>query len=483
MLSLVVPGAGQLYLGLRTRGLAILGAVAGLVALLSWLDMAYLYIILVPFWLWNAWDARQQARGQRSAFSLGFLLLVVVVYAMGWQVTEIDLTRLVQGLPRIRPVVASLVQPDVVTREPVVVEAINRFESPCSASPSAEAASGAAGVATTPPSPEPGSPAQGQATAPPSPEPGSPAQGEGNQPYLLAQPACGAVGTTVTLHGGNFPPSQEGSIRWENPIGQERQLRRGGEFVTFETNAQGQFSLDIEVPDVVPERFRERAQIHEIKAQVVTAAGAPELSETFWLVVQRMGETIAQALMATTLGILLAVPVSFFGARNIMAVNPLGTTIYYLTRTLLNILRSIEPLIMAIVFVVWVGLGPFAGVLALVVHSIAALGKLYSESIESIDPGPIEAITATGANRAQVVVYAVLPQVLPPFVAFSVYRWDINVRMSTILGFVGGGGIGFLLQQWIRLSEYNEAATAIWAIAIVVTVLDYASAQVRERIV
>jgi phosphonate transport system permease protein len=211
--------------------------------------------------------------------------------------------------------------------------------------------------------------------------------------------------------------------------------------------------------------------------------GNPRPSETFWLVVQRMGETIAQALMATTLGILIAVPLSFLGARNLMMVNPVGTAVYYVARTAFNILRSIEPLIMAIVFVVWVGLGPFAGVLALVAHSVAALAKLYSEAIESIDPGPIEAITATGANRLQVIVYAVLPQVLPPFVAFSVYRWDINVRMSTIIGFVGGGGIGFLLQQWIRLSKYNEAATAIWAIAIVVSVLDYASAQVRERIV
>jgi phosphonate transport system permease protein len=166
-----------------------------------------------------------------------------------------------------------------------------------------------------------------------------------------------------------------------------------------------------------------------------------------------------------------------------MSGNPIRMAIYYLMRGALNILRSVEPLIMAIVFVVWVGLGPFAGVLALAVHSIAALGKLYSEAVESIDPGPIEAITATGANRLQTVVYAVIPQIVPPYIAFTVYRWDINVRMSTIIGFVGGGGIGFLLQQWIRLLMYEEAGVAVWAIALVVAFMDYTSAKVREKVV
>jgi phosphonate ABC transporter permease subunit PhnE len=162
---------------------------------------------------------------------------------------------------------------------------------------------------------------------------------------------------------------------------------------------------------------------------------------------------------------------------------PVGTIIYNATRTILNALRSIEPLIMGIVFVIWVGIGPFAGVLALTLHSIASLGKLYSEQIESIDPGPIEAILATGANRLQMIVYAVVPQIVPPYIAFTMYRWDINVRMSTIIGFVGGGGIGFLLQQQINLLRYRDAGVAVLAIAIVVSVLDYASAYIRERMV
>lgn len=162
---------------------------------------------------------------------------------------------------------------------------------------------------------------------------------------------------------------------------------------------------------------------------------------------------------------------------------PLGMTIYNTSRTILNIIRSIEPLIMGIVFVIWVGAGPFAGMLALGLHSIASLGKLYSEQIENIDQGPIEAIDATGANRLQTIIYAVVPQIIPPYIAFTMYRWDINVRMSTIIGFVGGGGIGFLLQQQINLLHYKEAGVAVLAIAIVVSLLDYTSASIRERII
>jgi phosphonate transport system permease protein len=103
--------------------------------------------------------------------------------------------------------------------------------------------------------------------------------------------------------------------------------------------------------------------------------------------------------------------------------------------------------------------------------------------VESIDAGPIEAITATGANRLQVITYGVVPQIVPPYIAFTIYRWDINVRMSTIIGFVGGGGIGMLISQWINLLQYRQAGVAMLAIAIVVATLDYASARLREKIV
>jgi phosphonate ABC transporter permease subunit PhnE len=162
---------------------------------------------------------------------------------------------------------------------------------------------------------------------------------------------------------------------------------------------------------------------------------------------------------------------------------PTGMFVYNITRTILNVLRAIEPLIMVVAFAVWVGIGPFAGVMALALHTIASLGKLYSEQVENILTGPIEAVTATGANRLQTIVYAVIPQIVPPYLAFTIYRWDINVRMSTIIGFGGGGGVGFLVQQNLNLLKYRDAAVQMIAIAIVVATLDYASARVREKII
>ncbi|MDJ0792056.1 MAG: ABC transporter permease subunit [Acidimicrobiia bacterium] len=160
-----------------------------------------------------------------------------------------------------------------------------------------------------------------------------------------------------------------------------------------------------------------------------------------------------------------------------------GLTVYFGARTLFNGLRSIEPLVMVIIFVVWVGIGPFAGALALALHTTAALAKLYSEQVESIESGPLEAVRATGATRMQTVIYAVVPQIVAPYISFTMYRWDINVRMSTIIGFAGGGGIGFLLQQNINLLQYRAAAAQMLAIAIVVATMDYISSRLRERFV
>lgn len=162
---------------------------------------------------------------------------------------------------------------------------------------------------------------------------------------------------------------------------------------------------------------------------------------------------------------------------------PIGITIFYLARGIFNILRSIDAVIMVVVFVVWVGIGPFAGVLALSLHTIAALSKLYSEQIESILPGPIEAVKATGANRLQTIIYAVVPQIIPPYISFTLYRWDINVRMSTIIGLGGGGGIGFLLMQNINLINYRKASAQMIAIAVVVSIMDQLSSKLREKLI
>ena len=151
-------------------------------------------------------------------------------------------------------------------------------------------------------------------------------------------------------------------------------------------------------------------------------------------------------------------------------------------RTIATIFRSIEAIVWAIIFSVWVGIGPFAGMMALMIHSVASLTKLYSEQIENIDPGPVEAIKATGASTLQTWIFAVVPQIISPYLAFTIYRWDINVRMATIVGFVGGGGIGLLLLQQQQLLRWQNVGMIIWLIAIVVWIMDMVSAKVRERL-
>jgi len=161
----------------------------------------------------------------------------------------------------------------------------------------------------------------------------------------------------------------------------------------------------------------------------------------------------------------------------------IGPLIYTVIRFFLNGTRSIEPFVWALIFVTWFRLGPFPGMVALLVHSVAALGKLYSEQIESIDQGPLEAVRASGANELQTIVYAVVPQIIPPFISFTIYRWDINVRMSTIIGLVGGGGIGQLLFQYQNLGQWRKTSVAVILIVAVVMTLDNISARIREHII
>ncbi|MBT5469473.1 MAG: phosphonate ABC transporter, permease protein PhnE [Nitrospina sp.] len=361
-------------------------------------------------------------------------LAVLAVYSYGWKVTEINLGDLFRDFHLVKPLVKELAQPDLFSRQKqsqtteaeffLAEESIN-------------------GTATTT---------------------------HGAETQLTLSQNSGEIGDRLAVTGLRLKPNSEGTLFWVNEIEQEFPL---GKFKTDET---GNFQKDITVPPSA------RGNRQTVRAVVSWPEGPLQVSETLRLTFEKMVETLFLALMATTLAILVAVPLSLLASRNLMTGSLFGTVVYYTVRTTLNLLRSVEPLIMAILFVVWVGIGPFAGVLALGVHSIAALGKLFSEQIESIDTGPVEAITAVGARPFQVVLFGVLPQVVLPFLALSFYRWDINVRMSTIIGFVGGGGIGFLLQQWINLLKYNEAGTALLAIAVVVITLDTLSAKIREKI-
>ncbi|MFQ5527809.1 MAG: phosphonate ABC transporter, permease protein PhnE [Thermoanaerobaculia bacterium] len=194
-------------------------------------------------------------------------------------------------------------------------------------------------------------------------------------------------------------------------------------------------------------------------------------------------QTIFLAFMATAFAIPVAFVLAFFAARNLTRGTFWSRTLYTLTRSAMNLTRAVEPLVWALIFISWVGIGPFAGVLALWVHSVAALTKLYSEQIENIDTGPVDAITATGGSMLQVMRYGVVPQVIPPFLSFTIYRWDINVRMSTIIGFVGGGGIGYILKPRVDLGQWGEVGTLVLLIAVTVWGMDILSAKIRERIV
>ena len=367
-----------------------------------------------------------------------FILLVLVagiLYTYGWKVTQIQPGNLIRDFHLVKPLISALLQPDLITRKTDSSTTEATFQLAETSGPEA-----------TPTSPAHPSPA------------------------LQLSRTTGSIGDTVIVEGFHLPPNRQGQLFWINSIEQAFPL---GEITT---DPSGRFYKEI----IVPPTARGDEQL--VRAVLTWKTGGWRFSHTLKLTAEKIIETLFLGLMATTLAIILAGPLSFLGARNLMTHNKVGTSVYYSIRTLFNVLRSIEPLIMAILFAVWVGIGPFAGMLALGLHSTAALGKLFSEQIESIDPGPVEAITATGARPLQVVLYGVLPQVVPQFLALGFYRWDINVRMSTIIGFVGGGGIGFLLQQWINLLQYNQAGTALLAIAIVVISLDMISARLREKI-
>jgi phosphonate transport system permease protein len=192
-------------------------------------------------------------------------------------------------------------------------------------------------------------------------------------------------------------------------------------------------------------------------------------------------ETIFIAFLATVIALPFAFALSFLSAKNIMT-HPAAFALYAVLRTLFNIARSVEPLIWALIFTVWVGVGPFAGMLALMIHSVASLAKQFSEIVEDIAEGPVEAIRATGANPIQVVWFAVVPQILLPYIAFTIYRWDTNVRMATVIGLVGGGGIGTLLLRYQGQAMWPEVGCIIFVIAVAVWIMDVASAYLREAL-
>lgn len=363
-----------------------------------------------------------------------FTILAVAAYVVGYRVTQIDPLKLLTSLPKSRGILNDLIHPDVTTHNTQDSTLDLVFPVPCD---SAKA--------------------------------GTPAT-EGAR--IEVDVPCANSRDTITVSGTGMAANTDVKLQWLLPSGNVLFSKLA------KTDAQGGFSAQIEVRPITASVDGKPSHL---QAETSVPVGGLIASQALKDVVNAIVETVFMALLATTAGTVVAAPISFLAARNIMARTWVGNVVYAVVRSILNITRSYDSLVLATVFALWVGFGPFAGVLALTIVTIASLGKLFSEAVEGIDPGPLEAVAATGAASPQIVLFAVIPQIVPDFISFIIYHWDINVRISTILGFVGGGGIGYYLSQRINVLEYRKAGTAIWAIVAVVWAMDFLSAEIRKR--
>jgi phosphonate transport system permease protein len=189
-------------------------------------------------------------------------------------------------------------------------------------------------------------------------------------------------------------------------------------------------------------------------------------------------ETFDIALLGTCIAIVLSLPLAALAAENVSPSRP----VYVVARGIIAITRAVPDLVWALLFVTAVGLGPFPGVLALSVHSIGMLGRLFAETIEDIDMGPVQALTLTGASRVQVVTHAVVPGLLPGLLGIALFRLDENVRSSLVLGFVGAGGIGFLILTAMNLFQYRQVATLLILTYLLVMLVERVATIARNRI-
>lgn len=188
--------------------------------------------------------------------------------------------------------------------------------------------------------------------------------------------------------------------------------------------------------------------------------------------------TIAMGIWGTLLAAIAAVPLSVMASNNVFpawVVQP--------TRRILDAMRAINELVFALIFIVAVGLGPFAGVLALFLHTAGTLGKLFSEAVEAIEPGPVEGIRATGASKFQEVIYGIIPQVIPLWTSFTLYRFESNVRSASVLGIVGAGGIGVSLYQSFGAFEYQKVCAILIILILATSLIDLVSARIRNWLV
>ena len=203
----------------------------------------------------------------------------------------------------------------------------------------------------------------------------------------------------------------------------------------------------------------------------------PDFSQ--WQVyLSEMGVTLQIAVWGTALSIILSIPCGLMCADNLVP-----WWIYQPMRRLMDACRAINEMVFAMLFVVAVGLGPFAGVLALFIHTTGVLSKLLSEAVEAIEPGPVEGIRATGASKLEEILYGVLPQVMPLLISYSLYRFESNVRSATVVGMVGAGGIGVTLWEAIRGFQFQQTCALMIVIIITVSLLDFLSQRLRKHFI
>ncbi len=190
---------------------------------------------------------------------------------------------------------------------------------------------------------------------------------------------------------------------------------------------------------------------------------------------REMVVTMHIAIWGTVLAIVCAIPFGLLSSSNIVPV-----WVYQPVRRLMDACRAINEMVFAMLFIVAVGLGPFAGVLALWIHTTGTLAKLFSEAVEAIDPRPVEGVRATGANAVEEILYGVIPQVMPLWISYSLYRFESNVRSASVVGMVGAGGIGVILYEVIRGFEYAQTCAVMLIIIVFVTTIDVVSARIRK---
>ena len=203
----------------------------------------------------------------------------------------------------------------------------------------------------------------------------------------------------------------------------------------------------------------------------------PDFSN-FKNLIYAMIETIEIAFLGTFIAILLSIPVGLFSARNLAP----NYSIFLLARTITIFFRAIPEFIIAMILVIAIGFGAVPGVLALGIHTMGFLAKFYAEDIEHINKGPVEALKSSGASKRQIISFAVIPQIIPSFVANNLYILDRNIRMATMLGIVGAGGIGYELQSSFRMFEYQKVSAIIIIIFITIFVIDHLSSFIRSNI-